>query len=168
MKDRKGGRWAWSLCLFLATAVMALSQTEDTTKITAVRNQVAKDAGGTNQVTDVGHEVKPGETVVTGEQGLVEIKSTDSTTVRAGEKSRVSYDPSKRTVKLDQGIVVVDTPAGEEPVKIDVGGATYTISTESSNKASRSTPQNASGSTHRLTNQSSLTKPTNSSGQSIK
>ena len=147
---------------------MAVAQPDDTTKISAVRNLVAKDAGGTNQVTDVGHEVKPGETVVTGEQGLVEMKSTDSTTVRAGEKSRVSYDSAKRTLKLDQGTVVVDTPAGEEPVKIDVGGATYTISTESSNKASRSTPQNANGSTHRLTNQSSLTKPTNSSGQSIK
>lgn len=122
--------WATLVCV---GALWAQEQAE--TKITAVRNQVTKSSEGTNAPTDVGHAVKPGEAVVTGEQGLVELKSTDATTVRAGEKSRVAYDPKDRTVKLDRGTVVVDTPDEGGPVKINLGGATYTITTEKSDQA---------------------------------
>lgn len=125
--------------LFCATELGAQEQGE--TKITAVRNQVTKSGEGTNSPTDVGHAVKSGEAVVTGEQGLVELKSTDATTVRAGEKSRVAYDPKDRTVKLDRGTVVVDTPDEGGPVKINLGGATYTITTEKSDQAKPNSAQ---------------------------
>lgn len=122
--------WATLVCV---GALWAQEQAE--TKITAVRNQVTKSSEGTNAPTDVGHAVKPGEAVVTGEQGLAELKSTDATTVRIGEKSRVAYDPKEKTVKLDRGIVVVDAPEEGGPVKIDLGGAVYTITTEQPDQA---------------------------------
>ena len=118
------------------------AQEQGETKITAVRNQVTKSAEGTNAPTDVGHALKSGEAVETGEQGLAELKSSDATTVRIGEKSRVAYDPNDRTVKLDRGIVVVDTPSEGGPVKIDLGGLTYTVTTDETDLTKTNQAQN--------------------------
>jgi hypothetical protein len=95
-----------------------------------VRNQVTKNSEGTNAPADVGHAIRSGESLETGEQGLAELKSADTTTVRIGEKSRATYDSLDRTVKLDRGVVVVEAPSEGGPVKIDLGGVTYTVTTE--------------------------------------
>jgi len=125
------------LCMFWALGWGSGVQAEEPgeTRITAVRNQVSQSGKVTNTPTDVGHTVKAGEAVVTGERGLAELKSSDATTVRIGEKSRVAYDPKDRTVKLDQGTVVVDTPPEGGPVKIVLGGVTYTLTSEDSDPA---------------------------------
>ena len=91
--------------LVLAAGICGL-QAEDsagTSKVTAVRNQVQKSQTATNLAADVGHEVRSGEKVQTGEQGLVELKGKDNTTVRAGEKSQVSYDAEQRKVNIGCG-----------------------------------------------------------------
>ena len=124
---------AYLLALVCSAELSAQQQGE--TRITAVRNQVRQNSGGTNAPADVGQALKPGEVVETGEQGLVEIKSTDATTVRMGEGSRAVYDPRDRIVKLDRGTVVVDAPSDGEPVKIDLGGVTYTVTTEETDRS---------------------------------
>ena len=131
---------AFVLTLFCSAELQAQQQGE--TKITAVRNQVTRIAEGTNTPTDVGHALKTGEVVETGEQGLVELKSTDATTVRIGEKSRAAYDSDGRTLKLDRGVVVVDAPSDGGAVKIDLGGVTYTVTTEGKDGTKESQTQN--------------------------
>lgn len=141
---------------FLAWGVQAFAEEPVEIKVTAVRNQVTQSTGSTNTTVDVGHTVKPGQVVETGEQGLAELISTDATTVRVGEKSRVSYDPQERMVKMEKGTVMVDAPSGGGPVKIDVGGATYMVTTEDSDSAptNRTTPRDAEKkSPRRQTNQ---------------
>lgn len=118
---------------------------EEGTRITAVRNQVTQGTGESNQPTDVGHAVASGEIVSTGDQGLVEIKSGQATTVRAGEKSRVAYDAESRTLKLEKGTVMVDASPEDGPVKIDLGGAAYVITSEESPRA-KTAPHTASAS----------------------
>ncbi|NDC80785.1 MAG: hypothetical protein EB090_05930 [Verrucomicrobia bacterium] len=131
---------AFLAALFCFTELPAQQQGE--AKVTAVRNQVTKIAEGTNAPADVGHALRSGEVLETGEQGLVELKSTDATTVRVGERSRVVYDPDDRTVKLDRGVVLVDASPDGGPVKINLGGATYTVTTEGEDRTRESQIRN--------------------------
>lgn len=96
-------------------------------KITAIRNQVSKSGTETNQVLDVGHTVESGEIILTGEQGLTEMKSNDRTTVRLGEKTGARYDSQSRKIKLVQGTLIVDAPSDCGPLVIEVDGVTYTL-----------------------------------------
>lgn len=150
---------------FLAWGVQVFAEEPAETKVTAVRNQVTQSTGSTNTAVDVGHTVKPGQVVETGEQGLAELKSTDATTVRVGEESRVSYDPQERMVKMEKGTVVVDAPPGGGPVKIDLGGATYTVTTEDANPEQTNRPT-----THDAGKKTTLsqTNQTNTKDQSVK
>jgi len=140
----QGGVNPWVLVFagsFLWVASLPAQQ-QGETKITAVRNQVSKSTTATNTPADVGHAVKAGESVATGSQGLVEFKSTDSTTVRLGENSRASYDPATRKVKLDRGTLVVDSPPEGGPMKVEVNGVTYTLTMErSESDKTESTPK---------------------------
>ena len=109
--------------LVLAAGICGL-QAEDSagaSKVTAVRNQVQKSQTATNLAADVGHEVRSGEKVQTGEQGLVELKGKDNTTVRAGEKSQVSYDAEQRKVKVDKGTVLIHADPKDGPIQIQAG-----------------------------------------------
>jgi len=128
-------------------------------KITAVRNQVTQSAGGTNAPADVGHVVNPGEAVETGPQGLAELKSSESTSLRIGENSRVAFDPTNRTVKLDQGTVVVDTPSDGEPLKIKCGGVVFTLTSEESDQAKMKPVKNETSEKKDLLSQTNLSAP---------
>jgi hypothetical protein len=115
------------ICLLAFAPVVAEETNSPTNKITAIRNQVSKSGVGTHQNVDVGHVVKSGESVVTGDQGLAELQSRDSTTIRVGEKSTASYDSQQRKVILQRGTLLVNAPPDGDPLKIEVGGVTYTV-----------------------------------------
>jgi ferric-dicitrate binding protein FerR (iron transport regulator) len=121
------------LCAWAMLENWGISQTEGeaktngNAKITAVRNQVERDGTGTNRAADVGDTVRAGELVKTGEQGLAELKGEGDTTVRIGEKSRATFDPTNRQVKVDQGTVLIHAPAKEGPMKVEAGGVTITV-----------------------------------------
>lgn len=110
----------------------AEEKTNDTSRISAVRNQVQASGGGSNRVVDVGDPVRAGEAVKTGEQGLVELKGQGDTAVRIGEKSSASFDATNRQVKVDQGTVLIHAPEKEGPVQITAGGVTVTVEEEGS------------------------------------
>jgi len=116
-----------SIFLFSIMSGVAGETNNRSGRITAIRNQVSKSGTETNQVLDVAHTVESGETILTGEQGLTEMKSNDRTTVRLGEKTGASYDSQNRKIKLVQGTLLVDAPSGGGPLVIEVGGVTYTL-----------------------------------------
>ncbi|NBS14835.1 MAG: hypothetical protein EBT57_08545 [Verrucomicrobia bacterium] len=113
--------------MWLAMAGARAEETNAGVRITAVRNQVEKSTGATNHPADVGHVVQSGEAVTTGSQGLVEMKGQGDTTVRVGEKSKVSYDEKQRTVQVDQGTVLIHADPKEGPMKVQSGGMTLQV-----------------------------------------
>lgn len=106
---------------------MQAEPTNPGTQITAVRNEVRKGTGSTNQTADVGHSVKSGEAVTTGSQGLAEIKGAGDTTLRLGEKSRVSLDSDTQTVQVHEGTVLIQTSPSNGPVQVTAGGVQITV-----------------------------------------
>ena len=118
------------LCLAGWLFVLLAGRAEETNagvRITAVRNQVEKSSGTTNRPADVGHEIKPGQAVTTGSQGLAEIKGQGDTTVRVGEKSRVAYDEKERTVQVEQGTVLIHADPKQGPMKVQSGDMTLEV-----------------------------------------
>lgn len=107
--------------------LMAETQTNGLAKVTAVRNQLQTGGAGTNRTVAVGDGVPAGERVKTGQQGLAELKGQGETTMRVGENSRASFDPTNRQVKVDQGTVLIHAPAKEGPLKVEAGGVTITV-----------------------------------------
>lgn len=110
--------------LFLTLCICGLQAEEQAgeAKVTAVRNQVEKTQGGTNQAIDVGHGVRAGEPIQTGAQGLVEVKDPKGGTVRMGENSRASYDSSTRKVQVDKGTVLIQADPKNGPIQVESGG----------------------------------------------
>ena len=113
--------WRGVLLLGVVGADLRAEEPSEGAKVTAARSQVQKSQAGTNAAVDVGHEVRAGETVQTGEQGLVELKGKDNTTVRAGEKSQVSYDAEQRKVKVDKGTVLIHADPKDGPIQVQAG-----------------------------------------------
>ena len=113
-------------------SVDAEEKTNGCPRITAVRNQVQSTGNGTNRAADVGDSLGAGETVKTGDRGLAELKGGGDTTVRVGENSRASLDPTNRQVKVEEGTVLIHAPAKEGPMKIEAGGVTITVEPDES------------------------------------
>lgn len=110
----------------------AEEKTNGNPRITAVRNQVQSTGIGTNRAADVGDSLGSEEAVKTGEQGLAELKGGGETTVRVGENSRASLDPTNRRVKVEEGTVLIHAPAKEGPMKVEAGGVTITVEPDES------------------------------------
>lgn len=116
------GIWIWGW-----HSLAAEESEESEPRITAASNRVETTGTGTNRVVDFGGSVRSGETVKTGGQALAELKGQGGTTVRVGENSLASFDPTNRQVKVEQGTVLIHAPAKEGPMKVEAGGVTVTV-----------------------------------------